>query len=173
MAATPEYLQRIAAIKIKAKAEKRENKKLFDHFKNNKPKGLDKAFKHVNDEVFAHINCLECANCCRIAQPVFEKPDIKRISKHFGISSRAFVRKYLKPDPDYGYFTKKLPCVFLGDDNKCTIYEIRPMGCRTYPPAKLRLSPEQLDVLHDNIGICPAMSEMVDKIKERFPNGMK
>jgi hypothetical protein len=43
------------------------------------------------------------------------------------------------------------------------------MGCRTYPPAKLRLSPEQLHVLYENIGICPAVSEMVDRIKERFP----
>lgn len=168
MAATPRFQKIIAAIKQKARSQRRSNKKLFDRFKTNKPKGLDKAFKAVNDEVFAHTNCLECANCCRIAQPVFESVDVRRIARHLGMTSDSFIKTYLKPDPEYEYFTKKLPCTFLGDDNKCTIYEVRPMGCRTYPPAKLRLSPEQLDVIYENIGICPAVSEMVDKIKVQF-----
>lgn len=136
--------------------------------KTNKPKGLEKAFKLAHDDVFSRTRCLDCANCCRVAQPVFEKPDIRRISKHFGMTSAAFIKKYLKPDPDYEFFTKKLPCVFLNDDNKCSIYEVRPMGCRTYPPAKLRLSPEQLHVIYDNIGICPAVNGIVDKIREQF-----
>lgn len=24
-------------------------------------------------------------------------------------------------------------CIFLGDDGKCTVYDIRPEGCRVYP----------------------------------------
>lgn len=24
-------------------------------------------------------------------------------------------------------------CIFLGEDNRCTIYEARPLQCRTYP----------------------------------------
>ncbi len=171
MATTAKFRRLIEKVKQKAKIQRRSNKKLFERFKTDKPKGLDKAFKAVNDEVFAHINCLECANCCKIAQPVFEKQDVKRIARHFSMTEEAFIGKYLKADPDYEYFTKKLPCTFLGDDNKCTIYEVRPMGCRTYPPAKLRLSPEQLDVIYENIGICPAVSEMVDKIKIQFGGG--
>ncbi|MBA2406607.1 MAG: YkgJ family cysteine cluster protein [Chitinophagales bacterium] len=169
MAATPAYSVLIEHVKKKAKVERQKNKKLFDRLKADKPRGVDKAFQQAHDDAFAHINCLECANCCRIAQPVFEKPDINRVSRHLGMKPERFIKKYLKPDPDYEYFTKKMPCVFLGDDNKCKIYEVRPMGCRTYPPAKLRLSPEQLHVLYENIGICPAVSEMVDRIKERFP----
>lgn len=168
MAATPEYQKACDDIRKKARREQRENKKLFDKFKKNKPRGLEKAFRQNHDEAFSHHRCMDCANCCRVAQPVFEKPDINRISKHFGMSSQAFVEKYLKPDPDYGYFTKTLPCPFLSEDNKCSIYEIRPLGCRTYPPARLRLSPEQLDVLYDNIGICPAVNDIVDKIKKQF-----
>ena len=168
MAATAKYTKLIEEVKQKAKAQRRRNKKLFERFKTDKPKGLDKAFRQVNDEVFSRTHCLECANCCRVAQPVFETPDIERIARHFKMTPDAFVKKYLKPDPEYGYFTKKLPCVFLGDDNRCTIYEVRPIGCRTYPPARLCLSPEQLDVIYDNIGICPAVSEIVDKIKAQF-----
>ncbi|HUM45625.1 MAG TPA: YkgJ family cysteine cluster protein [Chitinophagales bacterium] len=168
MAATLKFKLLIEKVKLKAKIQRRSNKKLFERFKTDKPKGLDKAFKIANDEVFSRINCLDCANCCRIAQPVFETPDVNRIAKHFAMTPDAFIKKYLKADPEYEYFTKKLPCTFLGEDNKCTIYEVRPMGCRTYPPAKLRLSPEQLDVIYENIGICPATSEIVDKIKAQF-----
>jgi Fe-S-cluster containining protein len=168
MAASPRYKRLLEKIKKKARSQRHGIRQLFNRFKEDKPKGLDKAFRKANDEAFAHINCLECANCCRIAQPVFEMPDIKRIARHFEMTPEGFIKKYLKADPEYEYFTKKLPCTFLGNDNKCTIYEIRPMGCRTYPPAKLRLSPEQLDVIHDNAGICPAVNEMIDKIRLQF-----
>jgi len=168
MAATPEYQQLISAIKKKAKKESRENKKFFRALKRKKPAGLSKAFKQYHDEAFSHINCLNCANCCRTSLAVFGPKDVARISKHFSMSKKEFIKKYLDPHPDYDYLINTLPCPFLAKDNKCTIYEIRPEGCRTYPPAKLRLTDEQLDVIHDNVGICPAVNEMVDKIKSKF-----
>jgi hypothetical protein len=169
MAATPEYQQLIIDTRKKARRESRENKRFFTRIKKNKPKGLTAAFRQFNDEAFSHLNCLNCANCCRTSLAVFEKPDVRRISAHLNMTEKEFIKKYLRAHPDYEYLIKTLPCPFLAEDNKCSIYEIRPTGCRTYPPAKLRLSEEQLDVLHDNVGICPAVNEMVDKIKQRFP----
>lgn len=168
MATTPAYKQLITRISIKAKRERKENRKFFDRIKKKKPAHLTKAFRQYHDEAFSHAQCLDCANCCKTALAVFEKTDIRRISRHFEMTEKDFIKKYLKPHPDYEYLIKTLPCPFLAKDNKCSIYEIRPTGCRTYPPAKLRLTDEQLDVLHDNIGICPAVNEMVDKIKEKF-----
>lgn len=168
MAATPEFQKIIKEIKAKAKREERENRKLFKRFKTDKPKGLDKAFQKENEKAFAQIDCLDCSNCCRIAQPVFEMKDIRMLAKHFEITTDAFIAKYLKKDKVYEYLTKKLSCPFIGDDNKCSVYEFRPSGCRTYPPAKLRLTPPQLDVLEGNIGICPAISKMVENIKIQF-----
>ena len=168
MAATKEYQEILKNIKTKAEKEKKENKRLFKNFKTDKPKGLDKAFQLANDKAFSHINCLECGNCCRIAQPVFERKDIRVLAKHFKITANEFINKYLKKDKVYEFLTKKLLCPFLGGDNKCTVYEVRPAGCRTYPPAKLRLTPEQLYVLEENIGICPAVNEMVETIKDKF-----
>ncbi len=168
MASTPEYQQIIVANAEKAKADEKKNKKLFRRLKKKKPAGLTKAMRTYHDEAFAHIKCMECANCCRTSLAVFEKPDVRRISKHFGMTEPVFIEKYLTADPQYDYLIKVLPCPFLAENNLCSIYEIRPMGCRTYPPAKLQLSNEQLDVLHDNIGICPAISEMVDKVRLKF-----
>lgn len=168
MAATPEFRLIIKAIEKKATKESKANKKLFDRFKTNKPKGLDKAFKQANKEVFAKIDCLDCSNCCRVAKPVFNLKDARMLATHFEMTTDDFIKKYLKPDPIYEFFTKKDVCPFIGQDNKCSVYEYRPSGCRTYPPAKLRLSPEQLEVIHASIGICPAVSQMVEKIKEQF-----
>ncbi|MEO5675006.1 MAG: YkgJ family cysteine cluster protein [Chitinophagales bacterium] len=172
MASTPEYQQKIATVSSKAKAERKENRILFKRLKKKRPAGLTKAFRIYNDEAFAHINCMDCANCCRTSLAVFEKPDVKRISQHFAMKEKDFIKKYLTPHPDYEFLIKILPCPFLAEDNKCSIYEIRPTGCRTYPPARLQLSDEQLDVIHDNIGICPAISEMVERVKEKF-DGVK
>jgi Fe-S-cluster containining protein len=168
MATTTAYKKLITGISIKARRERKENRKFFDRIKKKKPVHLTKAFRQYHDEAFSHTQCTHCANCCKTALAVFEKPDIRRISRHFEMSEKDFIKKYLRPHPDYEYLIKTLPCPFLADDNKCSIYEIRPTGCRTYPPAKLRLTDEQLDVLHDNVGICPAVNEMVEKIKEKF-----
>jgi Fe-S-cluster containining protein len=169
MAATPEYRQLIKTVASKAKKEAKQNKKFFNRIKKEKPAGLTKAFRQLNDEAFSHINCMNCANCCRTSLAVFGKKDVRRISQHFEMSEKDFIKKYLRPHPDYDYLIKTLPCPFLAEDNKCSIYEIRPEGCRTYPPARLQLTDEQLDVIYDNVGICPAVSEIVEKIKEKFP----
>src|SRR5580765_7785132 len=103
MASTPEFKKLITAVSKKAKAERKENKRLFAKLKKKKPAGLTKAFRQYNDEAFSHLNCMNCANCCRTAYAVFEKPDVKRISKHFEMTQKDFVKKYLKPHPDYDY----------------------------------------------------------------------
>src|ERR1041385_9046672 len=97
MAATSEFRKLIRTISKKAKAEQKENKKFFTKLKKKKPSGLTKAFRQFNDEAFAHTNCMDCANCCRTAYAVFEKRDVKRISKHFGMTRKDFIKKYLKP----------------------------------------------------------------------------
>jgi hypothetical protein len=168
MAATPEYQQLLKQIRKKAKKEAAQNRRFFRRIKKKKPAGLTKAFREGHDDAFRHINCMKCANCCRTSLAVFGEADVRRVSAHFSMTKKEFIKKYLRPHPDYDYLIKTLPCPFLREDNLCGIYEIRPEGCRTYPPAKLRLTDEQLDVLHDNIGICPAVSEMVENIKSRF-----
>ncbi len=168
MPATTRIKHLLKEIKQKARQEQKENRRFFKRVKKKKPSGLDRAFKEQHDEAFKKINCMDCANCCRVALPVFETPDIRRIAPHLGMTPKEFIKKYLNKDPDYEYLTKKTPCPFIRDDNKCGIYEIRPQGCRTYPPARMRLTPDQLDVLHDNVDVCPAVNEMVDKIKKQF-----
>ncbi|MCS6916724.1 MAG: YkgJ family cysteine cluster protein [Chitinophagales bacterium] len=168
MAASSAYRSLLRRIAQQAERDKHRIRRFFRWLKKERPAGMTQSFRTAHDEAFAHIDCLQCANCCRTAMAVFEKPDIRRISRHFGMSQQEFIKKYLRPHPDYEYLIRKLPCAFLTDDNRCSIYAIRPTGCRTYPPARLRLTDEQLDVLYDNVHICPAVSRMVKRVQERF-----
>ncbi|MCS6991826.1 MAG: YkgJ family cysteine cluster protein [Chitinophagales bacterium] len=173
MAPTPRYRAWLQRIRQKAEREKTDNRRFFRWLKKARPVGMTKFFRLAHQEAFADIDCLQCANCCRTALAVFEKPDIHRIAHHLGMSEEAFIKKYLRPHPDYEYLICQLPCPFLTPDNRCSIYAIRPTGCRTYPPARLRLTDEQLDVLHDNVHICPAVNRIVDRVKQHLAFRMK
>ena len=44
-----------------------------------------------------------------------------------------FIATYLERDEEEGgYRIKTSPCPFLGDDNLCKIYDVRPEKCRGY-----------------------------------------
>jgi Fe-S-cluster containining protein len=100
--------------------------------KANKNKVL-KALPALHNEAFEKINCLECANCCKNYSPRFKTPDIKRISRHLKMREGNFIETYLRLDEDGDYVTKSAPCPFLGEDNFCSIYEVRPSDCVRFP----------------------------------------
>jgi Fe-S-cluster containining protein len=43
------------------------------------------------------------------------------------------VETYLLLDEEHDYVFRQQPCPFLGVDNYCSIYEVRPKACREYP----------------------------------------
>lgn len=134
-------------------------------------KNFDHIVADYHDEVFAEIDCLECGNCCRMIGPCFGESEIKRISKLVGLDRETFVRDSLKRDPDYGWRCSSLPCLFLGDDNSCSIYEERPRDCREYPYTAERGIQKSLGRLAFNANHCPAAYRIVEKIMERFATG--
>ena len=89
----------------------------------------------TTSEVWKHIDCRSCANCCRTRQPVFSRAEAQRIAAYLGISLEEVRARYLTSDAETGkYITQALPCPFL-DGNICTVYEDRPQACRRYPSA--------------------------------------
>ena len=90
-----------------------------------------KALPALHEEAFEKINCLDCAMCCKNYSPRFKTPDIKRISKYLKQKEGEFIENYLRLDNDGDYVAKSTPCPFLGADNYCSIYEVRPIRLRT------------------------------------------
>ncbi len=81
------------------------------------------------------FECQKCGNCCRGEPGVvwISKREVKNISNSMGISPDLFAKKYLRfingrislLEHDNG------DCVMY--NSGCTVYETRPLQCRTFP----------------------------------------
>jgi Fe-S-cluster containining protein len=145
--------------------KKLENKKFFQNLAKKKPKNLDENFHKLHEQAFKTIDCLDCANCCKTTSPIFRDVDIKRISKALKVKESQFIQNYLRMDEDSDYVLKQSPCAFLGPDNKCQIYDIRPLACREYPHTDRKNMHQILGITELNTYICPAVSEIIEKLK--------
>lgn len=156
-------------LKKKAGQKRTENKKFFDRLKKNPPRDLDQQFHALHDESFEKIDCLTCANCCKTTGPLFTQKDIERLSSHFRIRPAEFIARYLRVDEDNDYVLQSVPCPFLGADNYCGVYEQRPNACREYPHTNQRKMHTIFKETLDNVAVCPAVFEIVEKLKNVYP----
>jgi Fe-S-cluster containining protein len=149
----------------KALAQKKLNKKLTQKLKKVSGKKLDELFRENHDEVFEEIDCLSCANCCKTTSPIFRRIDIERLSKRLKISSSDFIEKYLNLDNEHDYVLKSSPCTFLQDDNKCSVYEDRPLACKEYPHTNRKKMHQILNLTLKNTEICPAVAQIFENLR--------
>jgi Fe-S-cluster containining protein len=159
-----EYKQSIE----KSLTEKDQIKKTFQKLKQKKPKELDASFHTIHTKTFQKIDCLACANCCKTTSPIFRDVDIKRIAKYLRLKEQQFIHQYLKMDEEGDYVLQQSPCSFLGPDNKCDIYEYRPLACREYPHTDRKNMFQILHLTEKNTEICPAVARIVDEIVIKF-----
>lgn len=150
-------------------AERKANKKYLTKLGQKKPKTLDRVVAGLHEEVFEEIDCLACANCCKTTSPIFRDVDIDRIAQHLGLKPSALVEKYLHLDEDGDYVLNSSPCTFLGADNYCSIYKVRPKACREYPHTDRKNFHQITALTLKNTIICPAALEVVKRLKESLP----
>lgn len=155
-------------LKNKATQKKNENKRLFEQLKKRTPKNLDQQFAQFHDEVFDHIDCLKCANCCKTTGPLFKQKDIERLASHLKMRPAQFVETFLHVDEDNDYVLNVLPCPFLGSDNYCSVYDYRPNACREYPHTNQRKIHTLFKETLNNVAICPAVFEIVERLKKVY-----
>ncbi len=151
-----------------AKDKQNENKKFFAKLKAKPPKKLDYIMQELHEETFDRVDCLECANCCKTTGPLFTNKDIDRISKFFKMKSYDFIQTYLRVDEDKDYVLQQTPCTFLGADNYCSIYEVRPKACREFPHTDRKKFQQISKLTLENVKMCPAAFEIVENMKKRI-----
>jgi len=150
-----------------AKDKYKENKKYFTRLRKKPPRNLDLVMQELHEEEFSQTDCLQCANCCKTTGPLFTEADIQRIAKFLKLKPQAFEEKYLKVDEDRDKVLKQLPCAFLGSDNYCMIYEVRPKACREFPHTNRKKFHQITSLTLKNTAICPAAYAIVEKMKKR------
>lgn len=150
------------------KLNQKDYQKTLTRIKKKKNKEVDEAFEDFHEEAFDSIDCLSCANCCKTTSPIFRDIDIKRISKKLRLKEKEFINSYLRFDEEQDYVLKSSPCSFLGVDNKCDIYEDRPLACREYPHTNRKNMYQIFDLTIRNAEICPAVVKVLDQINLKF-----
>lgn len=152
----------------KAQKVEKENKAFFKSIKKSRQRELDDTIHALHEEVFEHIDCLECGNCCRSLGPRIIDKDIERIGKNLRLKPSEVIEKYLRIDEDGDYVFKSMPCPFLGDDNYCFIYEDRPKACREYPHTDRKKFFQISSLTVMNARTCPAVYEILERLKKEF-----
>jgi hypothetical protein len=155
----------ISSLKQNAAKNKKAYTKLIQQLKKQKPYDVDELFHTQHEEVFEEIDCLHCGNCCKTTPPLLLNEDINRISKHLNLSVKNFMEKHVVKDDDGDYVFHQTPCVFLGTDNYCSIYEVRPNACREYPHTNRKKMHQILELTIKNAEICPAVARILENIE--------
>lgn len=158
----------IQAILQQAKAEKETYQKWIKKAAKANKRLLDDQFHSTHTAVFKKMDCLTCANCCKTTSPIFRDVDIKRIAKRLRVSERQLIDSYLKMDDENDYVLQSSPCTFLGDDNKCSIYEDRPLACREYPHTDRKNMHQILPLTRKNMEVCPAVAKIVEEVCKKI-----
>ncbi len=158
----------LSAIKQSAKKTEKESIRFGKWLKKHKPSDLDYVIKKIGEQVFDHITCLKCANCCQTLGPRITLRDIANISKHLRMSEKQLIDKYLTIDQDNDYVFKTMPCPFLDHQHHCTIYNQRPQACKEYPHFEHRKFVQIIDITIKNRSACPAVLEAFELLKKHY-----
>jgi uncharacterized protein len=155
----------IADWKENAKRNQERNFALLHSLKMEDDRPVDRAARQLHQEAFSVIDCTQCANCCKHTSPLFRKADIRRIAKHLGMTTADFTATHLEADEQGDLYLKTLPCPFLDGDNRCTIYELRPVDCADYPHTHKKGFSYRTYMHSGNALVCPAVFYIVERMR--------
>jgi Fe-S-cluster containining protein len=123
----------LVQIKLLGEKKREENLRFRKHMKSRDHS--DRILRRIGEEIENQIDCLQCANCCRVATAKVNERDVERLAKHFGIKPARFLADFTETSEEEGLILKrdkKTGCVFLSG-NECTVYEARPESCEKFP----------------------------------------
>lgn len=158
----------LRAFRAKVKKHRKGMRAFLTRTENHPPRRLDAMVTEIDREVWRETDCLTCSNCCRQMTPTFTDRDVKRISRHLGMTAAAFREKWLYRDRNGDWMNRSQPCQFLDlKTNMCGIYEVRPADCSGFPHLTRRPMTDYMQWHRQNLQYCPATYRMVERLKER------
>lgn len=123
----------------------------------------------LHEEAFEKVDCLQCANCCKNYSPRFKTPDIKRIARHLKLKESELIETYLRLDEDGDYVVRSTPCPFLGADNYCSIYAVRPSDCERFPYTDEDVLIKRPALTQKNSTFCPIVYYVLERLIATTP----
>ena len=145
---------------------KEDNKRFKNYLQRADKNTVLKQLPQLHEEAFEKIDCLQCAACCKNYSPRFKTPDVRRISKHLGLKESDFIETYLNVDQDGDFVAKTAPCPFLGSDNHCSIYDVRPSDCARFPYTDEDVIIKRQALTLKNASFCPITFHVLSRLTE-------
>ena len=138
------------------------------------PKDLQSISIKASKNIWDGVDCLSCANCCKVMTPTYTNTDIKRIAAYLKMRISELKSKWLKKERGTrNWLNKTTPCQFLDlTTNMCTIYEVRPADCAGFPHLNKKRMIDYIHVHKQNLDECPATFKMVEKMKKLMEEGV-
>lgn len=93
----------------------------------------------LHEQTLLRFGCTGCGDCCHGGggyHVYLDAREAERIRRHLGLSPSWFRRRYLRRTGEGDLILNQDSadrCRFLAPDNRCGIYSVRPVQCRTYP----------------------------------------
>ena len=158
-------MQRYARNNEREDVQFRTQLKLYLNLSN---KELDAVVSEITGDVWSRIDCTECAHCCKTMQVEVNAADIDRLAAHLALSKPAFAKRYLRTAEDNAKVINTVPCPFLGEDNRCTVYEHRPEACREFPFLDKPDFRSRSLLMLTNLHNCPITFNVWQRLKARY-----
>lgn len=132
--------------------KKREENLRFRRFMKSRDHS-DRILRRVAEGVQDQVDCMQCAECCRVATARVSERDVERLARHLRIAPARFQAEYTTESEEEGPILRRSEtgCMFL-EGNLCTVYEARPDACQRFP-----------HVVRGNGSIASRMWEFVDR----------
>jgi len=157
-------------IKKNSKIKEDENFEFRSFLKGQDPDEIDKIVHELYSEVLEYVDCTKCANCCIELETCFKEHELDSLTKHLHIDKKVFIEQSTKPN-EFGdednYYLNSKPCQFL-TDKKCTIYELRPEECNSYPYLHKDKFISRLIGVIQNYEICPIVYNVYELLKKEL-----
>src|SRR5260370_25477617 len=123
----------LVQIKLLGEKKRPENDRFRKHMKS--LDHSDRILRRIGERIEEQIDCLQCANCCRVATAKVTERDVDRLAKYLHVKPARVMADYVVKSEEEGLILqrdKKTGCVFL-NGNECTVYDARPEGCQKFP----------------------------------------
>src|SRR5687767_5142430 len=143
-------------------------KRFLSKLKRRPPKDLQNMSIQASNNAWDGIDCLSCANCCKVMTPTYTNTDLRRIASYLKMPVKEMKSKWLRKERGTGnWLNKATPCQFLNlNTNMCGIYEVRPADCANFPHLNKKKMIDYIHVHKQNLDECPATFKMVVRMKE-------
>lgn len=152
---------------LNAKESQKINEIYLRKLKSSNSENMVPVLRNIHLVVFQSTDCLSCANCCKTT-PALITTGCKTYCKVSSNTCFSVFKLYVITDFDGEMMMKNVPCVFLDQENKCTIYEVRPESCRRYPHTDEKEYPQRISLNIANTTICPAAAIILERLKKLY-----